>query len=45
MCLELADQSIRYPDDIAEDVSVQIRDHIVPVDFIVLDMDLSPLLS
>ena len=39
MCLELADQSVRFPDGIAEDVPVQIGDHIVSVDFIVLDMD------
>uniref|UniRef100_A0A0A9AXN6 Aspartic peptidase DDI1-type domain-containing protein n=1 Tax=Arundo donax TaxID=35708 RepID=A0A0A9AXN6_ARUDO len=39
MCLELADHSVRYPDGIAEDVPVHIGDHIVPIDFIVLDMD------
>ncbi|KAK3143069.1 hypothetical protein QOZ80_4BG0357730 [Eleusine coracana subsp. coracana] len=39
MCLELADQSVRFPNGIVEDVPVQIGDRIVPVDFIVLDMD------
>jgi len=38
MCLELADNSIRYPLGIAEDVPVKIGEHLVPVDFVILDM-------
>ena len=38
MCLQLADQSIRYPVGIAKDVPVKIRNFIIPVDFVVLDM-------
>ncbi|CAO2141847.1 unnamed protein product [Urochloa humidicola] len=38
MCLELADNSIRYPEGIAEDVPVMIENHLVPVDFVILDM-------
>ncbi|KAJ1257363.1 hypothetical protein BS78_K086200 [Paspalum vaginatum] len=40
MCLQLADQSIRYPDGIAEDILVKIWNFIVPVDFVVLDMEI-----
>jgi hypothetical protein len=39
MCLQLADQSIRYPVGIAENVPVRIREFFVPVDFVVLDMN------
>jgi hypothetical protein len=39
MCLQLADQSVRYPAGIAEDIPVRVWDFFVPVDFIVLDMD------
>jgi hypothetical protein len=38
MCLQLADQSIRHPMGIAENIPVKIRDFIIPVDFVVLDM-------
>jgi hypothetical protein len=48
MCLQLADQSVRYPTGIAEDIPVRVRDFFVPVDFVVvLDMDVdtrSPLI-
>jgi hypothetical protein len=37
--LQLADQTVRYPTGIAEDVPVKIRDFLVPVDFVVLDME------
>jgi hypothetical protein len=37
--LQLADQSIRHPVGIAEDVPVRIRNSFVPVDFVVLEMD------
>ncbi|WVZ76407.1 hypothetical protein U9M48_024384, partial [Paspalum notatum var. saurae] len=39
ICLPLVDQSIRYPVGIAEDVPVKIRNFIVPMDFVVLDME------
>jgi len=38
MCLQLADQSVRYLLGIAENILVQIRDFFMPVDFVVLDM-------
>jgi hypothetical protein len=38
MCLELGDYSIRYPLGIAEDVPVKVGHHIIPVDFVVLEM-------
>jgi hypothetical protein len=38
MCLELGDNSIRYPLGIAEDVPVKVGHHFIPVDFVVLDM-------
>jgi len=39
MCLQLADQSVRHPLGIAENIPVKIRDFLVPVDFVVLDMN------
>jgi hypothetical protein len=38
MCLELGDNSIRYPLGIAEYVPVKVRHHFIPVDFMVLKM-------
>jgi hypothetical protein len=38
MCLELGDNSIRYPLGIAEDVPVNVGHHFIPVNFVVLDM-------
>jgi hypothetical protein len=38
MCLQLADQSIRYPIGIIEDIPVKIREFFIPVDFVVFDM-------
>ena len=38
MCLELADNSVRYPLGITEDVHMKIGEHLVPVDFVILDM-------
>ena len=38
MCLQLADQSVRYPAGIAENIPVKTYDFFVPVDFVVLDM-------
>ncbi|KAK0583907.1 hypothetical protein LWI29_004920 [Acer saccharum] len=39
MSLLLADGSVRYPRGIMEDVLVQVDKLIIPVDFVVLDMD------
>jgi hypothetical protein len=39
MCLQLADQSVRYPAGIAEDILMRVRDFFVPVDFVILNMD------
>jgi hypothetical protein len=38
MCLELGDNSIRYPLGIAKDVPVKDGRHFIPVDFVVLEM-------
>jgi hypothetical protein len=38
MCLELGDNSIRYPLNIAVDVPVKVGDHFIPVDFVMLEM-------
>jgi hypothetical protein len=38
LCLQLADQSVRYPSGIVENVPMKIREFLVPVDFVVLDM-------
>jgi hypothetical protein len=38
MCLELGDNSIRYPLGIAEDVPMKVGHHFIPVDFVVLEM-------
>jgi hypothetical protein len=38
MCLELGDNSIRYPLGIAEDVPVKVGHLFIPVDFVVLEM-------
>jgi hypothetical protein len=38
MCLELGDNSIRYPLGIAEDMSVKVGHHFIPIDFVVLEM-------
>jgi hypothetical protein len=45
MCLQLADQSVHYPSGIAENVLVKIREFLVPVDFMVLDMHLDSRVS
>jgi hypothetical protein len=37
--LQLADQSIRHPAGVAENIPVKIRDFLVPVDFEVLDIE------
>jgi hypothetical protein len=38
MCLELGDNSIRYPLGITVDVPVKVGHHFIPVDFVVLEM-------
>ena len=39
MCLQLADQSVRYPAGVAENIQVKIWNFLIPVDFVVLDME------
>jgi len=39
ICLQLADQSFRYPARIAENIPVKIQNFFIPVDFVVLDME------
>ena len=39
MCLQLVDQTVRYPAEIAENIPVKIRNYFTPVDFVVLDME------
>jgi hypothetical protein len=38
--LQLADSSVRYPAGIAKDIPVKVQDCFIPVDFVVLDMDI-----
>jgi hypothetical protein len=38
MCLELGDNSIRYPLGIAKDLPVKVEQHFIPIDFVVLEM-------
>ena len=38
MQLQMADQSIQFPEGITRDVMVRIQDHYAPTDFMVLDM-------
>ncbi|WVZ75281.1 hypothetical protein U9M48_023353 [Paspalum notatum var. saurae] len=40
MCIKLMDQSIRHPTGITEDVSVEIQNFHIPMDFVVLDMEI-----
>jgi hypothetical protein len=40
MCLQLVDQSVRYPLGITENIPVKIREFFVLVDFVVADMSL-----
>jgi hypothetical protein len=39
MHLQLPNQSIRHPIGIVEDIPVRIRNSFIPVDFMVLEMD------
>jgi len=45
MCLQLVDQSVQYPFGIVENIQVKIREFFVPVDFVVLDMQLDSKVS
>jgi hypothetical protein len=36
--LQLADQLFRFPEGIAKDIMVNIRDHYIPTNFMILDM-------
>ena len=39
MTLQLADRSVKYPMGVVEDLLVQVDKLIVPVDFVVMDME------
>ena len=41
MCLQLADQTVRYPAGIIENVPVKIWNFFIPVDFVILDMEVN----
>jgi hypothetical protein len=36
--LQMVDQTFRFSEGISKDVNIQIKDHYVPTDFMVLDM-------
>ncbi|KAJ1279113.1 hypothetical protein BS78_04G130800, partial [Paspalum vaginatum] len=40
MCLQIVDQSVCYPEGIVENVLVKIQNFLIPVDFVVLDMEI-----
>ena len=39
MCVQLADSTIRYPEGIAKNVLVRVRDSFVFTDFVVMDIE------
>ena len=39
MCVQLADSTIRYPDGIARNILVRVRDSIILADFVVMDIE------
>ena len=41
MYLQLANQSVRHLTGIAKDIPVKIRNFFVPVDFVILDMEVN----
>jgi len=41
ICLQLANQSVRYPAGIAENIPVRIRNLFILIDFVVLDMEVN----
>lgn len=45
MTLQLADSLVCYPAGIAEDIPIKIQDYFVPVDFVVLNMEITKELS
>jgi len=38
MRLQMADQTIRFPEGVAKDILVKIQDEYAPADFVILDM-------
>ena len=41
MMLQLTDSTVLYPAGIAEDITVKIQGYFVPVDFVVLNMEVT----
>jgi hypothetical protein len=41
MMLQLVDSTVRYPAGITKDILVKIQGYFVPVDFMVLDMEMT----
>ena len=41
MCLQLADQTVRYPAGIAENVPMKNQNFFIPIDFVVLDIEVN----
>lgn len=39
MVLQLANHSIRYPLDILEDIPIKVGDFVIPIDFVILEMN------
>jgi hypothetical protein len=39
MCVQLADSTIRYPERIAKNILVRVRDSFVLADFVVMDIE------
>ena len=39
MCVQLTDSTIRYPEGIAKNVLVRVRDSFVLADFVVMDIE------
>jgi len=40
LCLQLANQSVRYPSEIAKNIQIKTRNFLVLVDFAVLDIQI-----
>ena len=41
ICLQLANQLVRYPAGIAENIPIRIRNFFILIDFVVLDMEVN----
>jgi hypothetical protein len=41
MCLQLADKLVRYPAGIAENIPIKIQNFFIPIDFVVLYMEVN----